>query len=88
MHYGSVEVAYEPFYNCGLVSQPLSECEAFSPVTVKWAIHFIETFFYKMTTAKSCCFIQDKNIDINNKNGKEKSDLTFPDISYGQAVLL
>ena len=47
VHYGSVEVAYGPFYNCGLVSQPLSEREAFSLVTVKWAIHFIETFYIK-----------------------------------------
>ena len=35
VHYGSVEVAYGPFYNCGLVSQSLSEREALSPVTVK-----------------------------------------------------
>ena len=24
-------------------------------------------FLYKTTTAKSCCFIQDKNININDK---------------------
>ena len=28
---------------------------------------------YKMTTAKSCCFIQDKNIDISNKAAKRKA---------------
>ena len=26
-----------------------------------------------MTTAKSCCFIQDKNIDMNNKTAKRKA---------------
>ena len=41
-----------------------------------------------MRAAKSCCSIQDKNIDINKKNSKEESDLNFPDISDGQAVLL
>ena len=42
-----------------------------------------------MTTAKSCCFIQDKDIDINKKkNRKEKSDLRFPDILDRQAVFL
>ena len=43
-----------------------------------------------MTTAKSCCFIQDKDKDINNKkkNSKEKSDLRFPGILDRQAVFL
>ena len=31
-----------------------------------------------MTTAKSCCFIQDKNIDINNKTAKTKATWGFP----------
>ena len=39
------------------------------------------TFLNKMMTAKSCCFTQDKNIDINKQNSKEKSNLRFPDIS-------
>lgn len=32
----------------------------------------LEIFLYKMTTAKPCSFIQDKNIDINNKTAKRK----------------
>lgn len=32
----------------------------------------IANFLYKMTTAKSCCLIQDKNIDINDKTAKRK----------------
>ena len=31
-----------------------------------------------MTTAKSCCFIQDKNIEINNKTAKRKATWIFP----------
>ena len=31
-----------------------------------------------MTTAKSCCFIQDRNIDINNKTAKRKATGIFP----------
>ena len=31
-----------------------------------------------MTTAKSCCFIQDKNIDINNKTAKRKVTGVLP----------
>ena len=31
-----------------------------------------------MTTAKSCCFIQDKNIEINNKTAKRKATWVFP----------
>ena len=33
----------------------------------------IANFLYKMTTAKSCCLIQDKNIDINDKTAKRKA---------------
>ena len=33
---------------------------------------------HKMTTAKSCCFIQDKNIDINNKTARSKETWGFP----------
>ena len=33
----------------------------------------IANFLYKMTIAKSCCFIPDKNIDINNKTAKTKA---------------
>ena len=35
------------------------------------------TFFNKMMTDKSCCFIQDKNIDINNKTAKRKATWGF-----------
>ena len=38
----------------------------------------IANFLYKMTTAKSCCFIQDKNIDINDKTAKRKATSVFP----------
>ena len=31
-----------------------------------------------MTTAKSCCSIQDKNIDINKKTAKRKATWVFP----------
>ena len=31
-----------------------------------------------MATAKSGCFIQDKNIDINNKTAKRKATWIFP----------
>ena len=33
---------------------------------------FSNNFLYKMTTAKSCYFTQDKNIDINKKTAKGK----------------
>ena len=32
-----------------------------------------------MTTAKSCCFIQDKNMDKNNETAKGKATWIFPD---------
>ena len=32
----------------------------------------------QITTAKSCCFIQDKNIDISNKTTKRKATWGFP----------
>ena len=32
----------------------------------------------QMTTAKSCCFIQDKNIDISDKTTKRKATWGFP----------
>ena len=35
-------------------------------------------FLYKMTTAKSHCSIQDKNIDINKKRAKRKATWGFP----------
>ena len=31
-----------------------------------------------MTTARSCCFIEDKNVDINNKTAKRKATWSFP----------
>ena len=31
-----------------------------------------------MRTAKSCCFFQDKNIEINNKTAKIKATWGFP----------
>ena len=34
-------------------------------------------FLNKMMTAKSCCFIQDKSIDINNKTAKRKATWGF-----------
>ena len=39
-------------------------------------------FLYKMTTAKSCCFIQDKNIDKHYKTAKRKATWCFL-ISFG-----
>ena len=41
-----------------------------------------------MTTSKSCCFLQDKIIDIDMSEIKKKSDLTFPDILDGQPVVI
>ena len=35
-------------------------------------------FLNKMMTAKSCCFIQDKNTGINNKTAKRKATWGFP----------
>ena len=35
-------------------------------------------FLYKTTTAKSCCFTQDKNININDKTAKTKAICGFP----------
>ena len=35
------------------------------------------TFFKKVMTDKSCCFTQDKNIDINNKTAKRKATWGF-----------
>ena len=31
-----------------------------------------------MTKVKTCCFIQDKNVDINNKTAKRKATWVFP----------
>ena len=44
-------------------------------------------FLNKMMTDKSCCFIQDKNVDINNKTAKRKATWSnFPDIIFGSRV--
>ena len=40
-----------------------------------------------MKTFKSYCFTQDKIVNIDKKTAK-KSDLTFPDILGGQAVVI
>ena len=41
-----------------------------------------------MTITKSCCFVQDKNMNIYKKTATTKIGLRFSDISDGQAVLL
>ena len=35
-------------------------------------------FLYKITATKFWCFIQDKNVDINNKTAKRKATWSFP----------